>query len=331
MQKIEALEKIANEEKCYKKFRQLGVLFEEREEFSKAIEYYFKSLELIYYRWEKAVISILELYIIEDGEINKDFEEKFLEHNSDSVDTAFLKYEALKLSIEFVENGESLDALVRRTKLFFIDDWLSEFLKRWLKYIKDESKATAIKVLLKALVTPRDIERMSNEELRDYLLYIHYYDFDDETKQFYTFEFYEQIDDIDFVKSYINEALVSKSKEFVSSAVVLYELFKDESLLEDEFNQFLVNPYHNRHQELLRDLQVSRLKSSIPYIDRALTIGFELFDVDSEDAVVAKWYSHALGSIGTEDAMAVLQKHRHSENKEIAFEMAYRLKQLEEE
>ena len=330
MQKIEVLEKIANKEKCYKKFRQLGVLFEEKEEFSKAIEYYFKSLELTYYSWEEPLISILELYIIENGEINKGFEKKFLEHNYNQVEIAFLKYEALKLSIAFVDNSKSLDALVHKTKLFFIDDWLREFLNRWLKYIKDASKATAIKVLLKALETPRDIEKMSNEELRDYLLYIHYYDFDDEIQQFYTYEFYEQIDDIEFVKSYIKEALASKSETFSSSAVVLYERFQAKALLENEFNQFLVNPYHNRHQELLLGLQSKRFESSVAYIDRALTEGFELFNVDSEDAVVAKWYSHALGSIGTEEAMAVLKKHSHSENEEIAFEMAYRLKRLEE-
>ena len=330
MKEIEELEKIANEEKYYKKFRQLGMLFEEREEFSKAIEYYFKSLELTYYSWEKVVVSILELYLIQYGEINKNFEQKFLEHNYNQVEIAFLKYEALKSSISFVETRESLDVLVRRTKLFFIDDWLSEFLNRWLKYIKDESKATVIKALLKALETPRDIQRMSNEELRDYLLYIHYYNFDEDIKKFYTFEFYEQIADIDFVKNYIKEALASKSEYFNSSAVVLYERFQVKALLENEFNQFLVNPYHDRHQELLLGLQSKRFESSVAYIDRALTKGFELFNVDSEDAVVAKWYSHALGSIGTEEAMAILKKHSHSENEEIAFEMSYRLKKLEE-
>ena len=100
----------------------------------------------------------------------------------------------------------------------------------------------------------------------------------------------------------------------------------------DEEKEFLtpefyekVNPYHDRHQELLLDLQVLRYESSIVYIDRALSESFELFNTYSEDETVAKWYSHALASIDTVEAIEVLKKHTYSKNEAIAHEMRYRV------
>ena len=150
----------------------------------------------------------------------------------------------------------------------------------------------------------------------------------DEEKDFLTQDFFEKVNDVVFVKQYIKEALYSESKSFCSSAVVLYECFPNKELLLEEFNQFLLNPYHDKHQELLLGLQTSRYESSIAYMDRALSQGFELFNTYSEDATVAKWYSHALACIGTVEAIEVLKKHSHSNNKAIAYEMSYRLAKL---
>jgi hypothetical protein len=121
------------------------------------------------------------------------------------------------------------------------------------------------------------------KKFEEYLLSLHYHRGGDEEKEFLTSEFYTKVNDIVFVKQYIKEALNSKSESFCSSAVVLYERFSDKELLISEFNQFLLNPYHDRHQELLLDLQVLRYESSILYIDRALSQGFDLFNTYSED------------------------------------------------
>jgi len=48
----------------------------------------------------------------------------------------------------------------------------------------------------------------------------------------------------------------------------------------------------------------------------------------SEDAAIAKWFSHALADIGTNEAIQVIQKFANSSNQDVANEMEYRLKRI---
>lgn len=126
-------------------------------------------------------------------------------------------------------------------------------------------------------------------------------------------------------KEKLQTAIQKQDNELLEEAIKLLWDFEPIKFVEEEFNQLLVTPNHYQHQYLLKYLQVLRFKSSIPYLDKALTQGFEYINYCSGDGVVAKWFSHALMDIGTIEAIEVLKKHAESSNEEIRDEMQYRL------
>lgn len=94
-------------------------------------------------------------------------------------------------------------------------------------------------------------------------------------------------------------------------------------------NTLLLIPGHSFHQEVAREIQQLGHPSSISIIDKILSDGFGIFEYTcSEDAVIAKWFSHALADIGTNEAIQVIQKYASSSNQGVANEMQYRLKRM---
>ncbi|MCH2045437.1 MAG: hypothetical protein MK212_15070 [Saprospiraceae bacterium] len=91
-------------------------------------------------------------------------------------------------------------------------------------------------------------------------------------------------------------------------------------------HQLLLAPNHRYHQTVTKQIQDIADPSSIQYLNLILERGFKDFEyTGSEDGAIAKWFSWALFSIGTEEAVEVLKKHSKSKNREIADEMKYRL------
>ena len=126
-------------------------------------------------------------------------------------------------------------------------------------------------------------------------------------------------------KEKLQIAIQKQDNELLEEAIKLLWDFEPITFVENEFNQLLLTPNHYQHQYLLQYLQGFRFTSSIPFLDQALTQGFEYINYYSGDGVVAKWFSHALMDIGTPEAIAVLKKHAESVNPEIREEMQYRL------
>lgn len=94
-------------------------------------------------------------------------------------------------------------------------------------------------------------------------------------------------------------------------------------------NKILITPDHEFHQEITKQLQNLAQPSSIPYIKQMLENGFAFLDYTcSDDDVIAKWFSWALASIGTTEAIEVIEKFAQSENAAIAQEMQYRLRKI---
>jgi hypothetical protein len=97
----------------------------------------------------------------------------------------------------------------------------------------------------------------------------------------------------------------------------------------DVFNNLLLMPGHELHQEVTREIQLIRSPSSIPYLRKFLTSGFPMLEYTcSEPGVIAKWFSHALADINTPEAIAVIREFAGSSVPAVAEEMAYRLRRL---
>ena len=94
-------------------------------------------------------------------------------------------------------------------------------------------------------------------------------------------------------------------------------------------NQLLLLDGHYQHQMITKELQDIAHPSSVAIIAKVLEQSFKRFEYTaSGDGVIAKWFSHALADIGTEEAIALIRHYAQSENKEIAQEMKYRLRRI---
>ena len=97
----------------------------------------------------------------------------------------------------------------------------------------------------------------------------------------------------------------------------------------DVLHNLLLMPGHELHQEVTRAMQDLGSPSSVPCIRAVLEGGLDfLAYTGSEDEVIAKWFSHALVSIGTPEAIELIREFAASDNAGIAGEMRYRLEQL---
>lgn len=94
-------------------------------------------------------------------------------------------------------------------------------------------------------------------------------------------------------------------------------------------NQLLLLDGHYQHQMITKELKNIAHPLSVAIVAKVLEQGFKRFEYTaSADGVIAKWFSHALADIGTEEAMALLKLYAQSENEEIAQEMKYRLRRI---
>lgn len=103
----------------------------------------------------------------------------------------------------------------------------------------------------------------------------------------------------------------------------------DAAVKSEILNQLLVTPGHELHQEVIREIQLLRSPSSVPYLRQILVHGFDMLEYTCSDAgVIAKWFSHALADINTPESIAVIREFAKSDNAEVAEEMMYRLRRL---
>ena len=91
-------------------------------------------------------------------------------------------------------------------------------------------------------------------------------------------------------------------------------------------NSLLIEPGHHQHQLIAKILQDAKNPSSIPFVRKALETNFDYLGYTcSEPEVIAKWFSWLLFSIGTEEAINLIEEYTKSPNEGISSEMKYRL------
>lgn len=81
-------------------------------------------------------------------------------------------------------------------------------------------------------------------------------------------------------------------------------------------NEFLLLDGHFSHQMIRKELQDIGHPSSVVIIVKILEQDFKRFEYTaSDDGVIAKWFSHALDDIGTDEAFELLRKYANIENR----------------
>jgi hypothetical protein len=132
-----------------------------------------------------------------------------------------------------------------------------------------------------------------------------------------------------FVISEISKALSSKTPKGLDLCINLIWLSGNCADFTLILNELLLNTQHRHHQFVVKCIQDNKNPSSIHHIDKALAKGFEhLSYTCSEPQVIAKWFSWALYSIGTPEAIAIMKKYANSNDEGIKSEMTYRLSKM---
>ena len=142
-------------------------------------------------------------------------------------------------------------------------------------------------------------------------------------------EFGEEIENIEFIKKEVRDSLKTKDKDEIERAILLIWLYPDIEQLIDELNILLLEPNHYSHQLVTKTIQDIGNSKSTPFIKKALESGFDYLDYTcSESEVIAKWFSHALYSIGTQEAIDIIKEFSKSADEGISKEMNYRLQKV---
>ncbi len=138
---------------------------------------------------------------------------------------------------------------------------------------------------------------------------------------------FDRLQDVEYVSTYIEDALKSNDENLAEASCAIYFYFNDKVKLEKYLNQLIINPNHQSHQRLVKHLQDDlKYPSSVPYIRKALESNFDYLEyTGSDDDAIAKWFSHALHSIGTKEAIDLMKEYANSANQKIKDEMRYRL------
>lgn len=142
-------------------------------------------------------------------------------------------------------------------------------------------------------------------------------------------EFGEEISNVEFIKTELRLAIESEDQEIIERAISILWFSNDYNSFIDELNILLTNPNHVSHQEITKTIQDLQNPKSIPFIKQALESNFDYLEYTySDSGAIAKWFSWALYSIGTDDAIEVMKHFSNSDDQGIRNEMIYRLNKV---
>lgn len=132
-----------------------------------------------------------------------------------------------------------------------------------------------------------------------------------------------------YVISEVRNAMAKGDTEQLERAIFLIWLSGVDKDFVDILNELVINPNHRSHQVVAMAIQDVKSPSSVPFIKKALQSNFDYLQYTcSESGAIAKWFSWALYSIGTKEAIDLLKEYAKSEDDGIRKEMNYRLSKI---
>jgi hypothetical protein len=136
--------------------------------------------------------------------------------------------------------------------------------------------------------------------------------------------------DNDFIRTEMEEAIQSDDAERIQITIPLILFSADISNFIDLLNGLLINPNHRSHQEIAKTLQdFAPSPTTVPFVRKALETNFDYLEYTCSDSdTIAKWFSWLLYSIGSDEAVNLMQEYSNSTDEGIASEMRYRLSKV---
>jgi hypothetical protein len=133
----------------------------------------------------------------------------------------------------------------------------------------------------------------------------------------------------DYVIKEIRNAIDNGNVEELELAISLIWVSGVDMQFVDILNELLINPNHRSHQLVTKTIQELKSPSSVPFIRQVLQSNFEYLAYTGSDSdAIAKWFSWALYSIGTIDALDLMREYSNSSDEGVREEMTYRLSKV---
>ncbi|NOS91207.1 MAG: hypothetical protein HOP30_04755 [Cyclobacteriaceae bacterium] len=133
----------------------------------------------------------------------------------------------------------------------------------------------------------------------------------------------------DYVINEIRSAIDNGNVDDLELAISLIWIAGVDKQCVDILNELLINPNHRSHQLVTKTIQELKSPSSVPFIRQMLQSNFEYLAYTGSDSdAIAKWFSWALYSIGTSDAIELMNEYSNSSDEGVRKEMAYRLSKV---
>lgn len=128
----------------------------------------------------------------------------------------------------------------------------------------------------------------------------------------------------------ISKIIDDKIGSNVQFGLTLMWLLEENNEFTDLLHILLLEPWHNRYEDLIHALQARMDPSSVPIIEMAIQNKYEY--LESYGTGTGQFISqcgYALYAIGSEEAKKTIRHLSHSEDEQIRREMIYQLKRLE--
>lgn len=133
----------------------------------------------------------------------------------------------------------------------------------------------------------------------------------------------------DYVIREIRIAIDNENIDELELAISLIWLAGTDKQFVDILNELLIYPNHRSHQFVTKTIQEIKSPSSVPFIRQVLQNNFQFLAYTCSDSdAIAKWFSWALYSIGTTDAIELMREYSNSSDEGIRKEMIYRLNKV---
>lgn len=131
------------------------------------------------------------------------------------------------------------------------------------------------------------------------------------------------------IKNLFDEIEDKKNGSDLEDALTIFWVINDTEEEVEILNKLLIKQWHTRHEEIIHALQKRKSPTSIPFIKEALQIKFQyLEDYGTGTRQFINQCGHALFSIGTKEAIAVIYEFTKSSNPVLKDEMLYRISKI---
>ncbi len=134
----------------------------------------------------------------------------------------------------------------------------------------------------------------------------------------------------DFLRKMFEDIFMSSESDYVRYGLAILPLFEKGNEHIDIIHRLILEPWHDRYEDIAHDLQRRRSVSSIPFLKEAMQKKYSYLEsYESGTRQFINQCGHALWNIGTKEALDVIRELSKSEDAVLKDEMLYRLSKIE--